>query len=48
MSHKVLLDAMARNSGTDLVLTDEQKAVLIEAVGNAIKTPYAITPSQLG
>ena len=48
MSHKVLLDAMARNTGTDLVLTDEQKAVLIEAVGNAIKTPYAITPSQLG
>ena len=48
MSHKVLLDAMSRNSGKDMVLSDEQKAVLIEAVGNAIKTPYAITPSQLG
>lgn len=48
MSHKVLLDNLARNTGADLVLTDEQKAVLVEAVGNAIKTPYAITPSQLG
>lgn len=48
MTAKMLLDNWARNSGTDLVLTDEQKAVLIEAVGNAMKTPYAITPSQLG
>ena len=46
MNHKVLLDAKARNTGTDLELTEEQKAILIEAVGNAIKSPYETIQSQ--
>ena len=46
MNHKVLLDAKARNTGTDLELTEEQKAILIEAVGNAIKSPYDTIQSQ--
>ena len=46
MNHKVLLDALARNTGKDLELTEEQKAILVEAVGNAIKNPYNTTASQ--
>ena len=46
MNHKVLLDNAARNTGVDLVLTEEQKAILIEAVGNAIKSPYETIQSQ--
>ena len=46
MNHKVLLNASARNTGVDLVLTEEQKAILIEAVSNAIKNPYDTTASQ--
>ena len=46
MNHKVLLDSAARNTGMDLTLTDEQKAILVEAVGNALKSPYETTASQ--
>jgi len=46
MNHKVLLDPLARNTGVDLVLTEEQKSILVEAVHNAIQNPYDVTPSQ--
>ena len=46
MNPKVLLDNMSRNSGTPMELTEEQKAILVEAVGNAIASPYATTASQ--
>ena len=46
MNHKVLLDAMARNTAKDLELTEEQRGMLIEAVGNAIASPYATTASK--
>jgi hypothetical protein len=46
MNHKVLLDALSRNTGKDLELTEERKAILVEAVGNAIKNPYNTTASQ--
>ena len=46
MNHKVLLDKLARNTGKDMELTEEYRAILIEAVGNAIKNPYDITPTQ--
>ena len=46
MNHKVLLDKTARLTKTDLVLSDEYRAILIEAVGNAIKNPYDILPTQ--
>jgi len=46
MNHKVLLDKLARNTGKDMELTEEYRAILIEAVGNAIKNPYDILPTQ--
>ena len=46
MNHKVLLDNIARNTGVDWVLTEEQKNILVEAVGNAIKSPYDTIQSQ--
>ena len=46
MNHKVLLDKLARNTGTDMELTGEKRAMLIEAVGNAIKNPYDVLPTQ--
>ena len=38
----LLFDALMRNTGTDLVLTDEQKAILKDSVKNAIANPYDI------
>lgn len=46
MNHKVLLNIAARNTGKDLVLTEEQMNILLECVGNALKNPYAMTQSQ--
>jgi len=46
MNHKVLLDDVARNTGKDMVLTEEYRAMLVEAVGNASKNPYDILPTQ--
>ena len=46
MNYKVLLDNAARSTGTDLVLSEEYRAILIEAVGNAVKNPYDILPTQ--
>lgn len=46
MNYKVLLDKVARNTGTDMELTEERRAILVEAVGNALKSPYATTASQ--
>ena len=46
INHKVLLDGTARAAGIDWVLTEEQKNILVEAVGNAIKSPYDTIPSQ--
>ena len=46
MNHKVLLDKLAYNTGKDMELTEEYRAILIEAVGNAIKNPYDILPTQ--
>ena len=46
MNHKVLLDKLAYNTGKDMELTDEYRAILIEAVGNATKNPYDILPTQ--
>ena len=45
MNFRVVLDKMLRLQQMDWELTEEQKALLVEAVGNAIKTPYAVTPS---
>ena len=42
----VLLDDMARNTGKDWELSEEYRAILIEAVGNAIKNPYDILPTK--
>ena len=46
LNHKVLLDKIARNTGKDMELSEEYRAILIEAVGNALKNPYDITPTQ--
>ena len=46
MNHKVLLDKLAYNTGKDMELTEEYRAILIEAVGNALKSPYDILPTQ--
>ena len=45
MNFRVVLDKMLRLQQMDWELTEEQKALLVEAVGNAIETPYAVTPS---
>lgn len=45
MNHKVLLNKVAYNTGVDMELSEEYRAILIEAVGNAIANPYAVTPS---
>ena len=42
----MLTDDIMRLGKTDLVLTESQKQVLIEAVGNALKNPYEMTQSQ--
>ena len=46
MNHRVLLDKLAYNTGKDMELTEEKRAILIEAVGNAVKNPYDITPTK--
>ena len=46
MNYKVVLDEVSRIRNMDLEWTQEQKDMLIEAVGNALKTPYAVTQSQ--
>ena len=43
----LLLDNLMRNTGKSLELTEEQKAVLIESVKNAMANPYAVTASQI-
>lgn len=40
VSSNLLLDVKARNTNTDLVLTDQQKQTLINAVGKACQNPY--------
>lgn len=44
--HGILIDNLMRNSGKDLVMTELQQNILIEAVENAFKEPYQITVSQ--
>lgn len=46
VNYKVLLDRAAVLTKKDLVLSDEYRSILIEAVGNAIKNPYDITATQ--
>lgn len=45
MNYKVVLDEPSRLLKKDLEWTQEQKDLMIEAVGNALKTPYAVTQS---
>ena len=42
----IVRDAMLRNTNTDYEMTEELKNLLIEAVENAYKEPFAITQSQ--
>ena len=46
MNYKVVLDQVSGLRKTDLEWTQEQKDLMIEAVSNAMKTPYAVTQSQ--
>ena len=46
MNFRVVLDKALRLQQKDWELTEEQRTLLVEAVGNAIKTPYAVTESQ--
>lgn len=46
MNHRVVLDQLSRQYQKNLEWTQEQKDLMIEAVGNALKSPYAMTPSQ--
>ena len=46
MNYRVLLDKLAYNTGKDMELTEEYRAILVEAVGNAVKNPYDITPTK--
>lgn len=46
MNHRVVLDQLSRQYQKNLEWTQEQKDLMIEAVGNALKTPYAMTQSQ--
>lgn len=46
MNHKVVLDEASRLGKMDLEWTQEQKDLMIEAVSNAMKTPYAMTQSK--
>lgn len=42
----MLTNTDMRSSGTELVLTESQKQVLVESVANALKNPYEMTQSQ--
>lgn len=44
---RVMINSFNRQYQKDMELTQEQKDLLIEAVSNAMKTPYAVTPSQI-
>ena len=46
MNYNVVLDKALRLQKKNWELTEEQRTLLVEAVGNAIKTPYAVTESQ--
>jgi len=46
MNHKVVLDQMSRQYQKNLELTQEQKDLMIEAVGNALAKPYEVTQSK--
>ncbi len=46
MNYRVVLDKVCFMRQTDWEMTEEQRTLLVEAVGNAVKTPYAITESQ--
>ena len=46
MNHKVVLDQMSRQYKKDLEWTQEQKDLMIEAVGNALANPYQMTQSK--
>lgn len=48
MNYRVVLDKALRLQEKNWVITDEQRTLLVEAVGNAVKTPYAVTESQYG
>lgn len=42
ISSKLVFDHMMHNTGTDLVLTEDQKTILKESVKNALANPYDI------
>lgn len=46
ISWKLQINSFSRQYQKDLELTEDQKNILVEAVGNALKTPYEVTPSQ--
>jgi len=46
MNYKVVLDKFARQYQKDWELTEAQRAIFIECVGNAVKKPYERTQSQ--
>ena len=46
MNYNVVLDKVLRMQKKNWELTEEQRTLLVEAVGNAVKTPYAVTESQ--
>ena len=46
MNYKVILDKFARQYKQNMELTEERKDILVEAVANAMQTPFAMTPSQ--
>lgn len=46
MNYKVVRDPFYRQYKRDFELTDEQKQILVECVGNALSNPYQVTQSQ--
>jgi len=46
MNYKVVLDQFCRQYRKNLELTEEQKQILVECVGNALSNPYQMTQSQ--
>ena len=46
VNYKVVLDQFCRQYKKNLELTEEQKQILVECVGNALSNPYQMTQSQ--
>ena len=46
INYKVVRDEVVRLTQKDMELTQEQRDILVEAVGNTLKTPFEVTQSQ--